>query len=598
MAYITTRKNRDGEVTSYQVKWRLGGARTAPWQTERFEDEDSAKVFQGAVNEAGQQWPPGWVKGRGYVDESDDLDERYVFRAFATEIITNRVGVEEDYRHACLRDLEKYIFPTFGNCDVRSTEHFSSRTVQAWVKAMSETWVFRGSKYKPMSPKTLKNLHGLLSGLLNEAVKGEPPLRDRNPCERTRLPRIDDDGAEDDEGEDMEFLEPHEVEGIVSFLARPADKLLVRVAYATGMRWGELSALARRHAKREGDKCTLRVARAWKRKPKEGFYLGKPKSKQSRRTIRIPLDLWEELEAHGITSLSHNALIFHNGQGERLPYSTFYERWIRAVAKAKADGVVTEYKFPTFHDLRHSHAAALLSSGQHSLTYVQRRLGHESITTTSDRYGHLLPEADDAAMETISRVLGSAPSDEAAAVAELEVPVQDNAPAVYVLHLEDPVDVRLAFWRLDHAEETARVWQDETGGESRVEKMTEAWWVRTYSGGNGVKDVRREPAQRVRLWWGSALYLPDGTQFSTGVALESVTRRWVWDWEDQFTGRSVVTRVRYESGPLALTSAAAWGEDEEKVRAGFTEAREEALRMCSQHPTVAGQPGQGDRTYS
>jgi integrase len=491
MAYITTRKNGAGEVTSHQVKWRLGGARTAPWQTERFDDEDSAKIFRDAVNAAGQQWPPGWIKGRGYVDESADLDERYVFRAFATEIITNRVGVEEDYRHACLRDLEKYIFPTFGNCDVRSSEHFSSRTVQAWVRAMSETYVFRGAKRKPMSPKTLKNLHGLLSGLLNEAVKGEPPLRDRNPCELTRLPRIDDDGAEDDEGEDMEFLEPHEVEGVVSFLSRPADKLLVRVAYATGMRWGELSALARRHAKREGDKCTLRVARAWKRHPKEGFYLGKPKSKQSRRTIRIPVELWEELEAHGLESLSHNALIFHNGHGERLPYSTFYERWTRAVAKAKAEGLVAEFKFPTFHDLRHSHAAALLSSGQHSLTYVQRRLGHESITTTSDRYGHLLPEADDAAMDTISRVLGSSPS--GVALEELEQPQQEVGRTVFVAHLDGRA---LGFWSADHAEETAQSWMDDTGGSARLEAVTETWWIRTYSMGNGVKDVRSELPDR------------------------------------------------------------------------------------------------------
>jgi integrase len=29
------------------------------------------------------------------------------------------------------------------------------------------------------------------------------------------------------------------------------------------------------------------------------------------------------------------------------------------------------------------------------LPAISRRLGHESITTTIDRYGHLLPEVDD-----------------------------------------------------------------------------------------------------------------------------------------------------------------------------------------------------------
>lgn len=62
------------------------------------------------------------------------------------------------------------------------------------------------------------------------------------------------------------------------------------------------------------------------------------------------------------------------------------------------------WKFPTIHDLRHSHVAALLSD-RHSFTYVQRRLGHESITTTSDTYGNLLETAHTAALVTIDRVM-------------------------------------------------------------------------------------------------------------------------------------------------------------------------------------------------
>ncbi|MFE3830851.1 hypothetical protein [Streptomyces sp. NPDC059092] len=59
MAYVAKRKNRLGEFTSYQVKWRLGGSRDGRWQDEWFEDEPSADVFKKAVNEHGQQWPPG-----------------------------------------------------------------------------------------------------------------------------------------------------------------------------------------------------------------------------------------------------------------------------------------------------------------------------------------------------------------------------------------------------------------------------------------------------------------------------------------------------------------------------------------------------------
>ncbi|MFC4611784.1 hypothetical protein ACFO9E_29000 [Streptomyces maoxianensis] len=37
------------------------------WQTEGFDDVESARVFN-AVGEAGQNWPPGWVKGTGHIE--------------------------------------------------------------------------------------------------------------------------------------------------------------------------------------------------------------------------------------------------------------------------------------------------------------------------------------------------------------------------------------------------------------------------------------------------------------------------------------------------------------------------------------------------
>ncbi len=44
------------------------------------------------------------------------------------------------------------------------------------------------------------------------------------------------------------------------------------------------------------------------------------------------------------------------------------------------------------------------------LIVVQYRLGHESIKTTSDRYGHLLPGAGELAAEAMSRVFAGVSS--------------------------------------------------------------------------------------------------------------------------------------------------------------------------------------------
>ena len=42
------------------------------------------------------------------------------------------------------------------------------------------------------------------------------------------------------------------------------------------------------------------------------------------------------------------------------------------------------------HNLRHFHASVMLQSGE-SLILVSKRLGHASISTTGNVYGHLLP---------------------------------------------------------------------------------------------------------------------------------------------------------------------------------------------------------------
>jgi len=64
-------------------------------------------------------------------------------------------------------------------------------------------------------------------------------------------------------------------------------------------------------------------------------------------------------------------------------------------------------KFPRIHDLRHSHASWLLEDGN-GIDVVQRRLGHEKITTTVDTYGHISEARMEAAARSIGRTLAGA----------------------------------------------------------------------------------------------------------------------------------------------------------------------------------------------
>ena len=53
-----------------------------------------------------------------------------------------------------------------------------------------------------------------------------------------------------------------------------------------------------------------------------------------------------------------------------------------------------------FHELRHGFASLMIGSGCHP-GVLKELMGHESITTTIDTYGHLYPDAKQAAMAAL-----------------------------------------------------------------------------------------------------------------------------------------------------------------------------------------------------
>ena len=56
------------------------------------------------------------------------------------------------------------------------------------------------------------------------------------------------------------------------------------------------------------------------------------------------------------------------------------------------------------HDLRHSHASLMLKAGVQPKV-ISERLGHSSISTTMDIYGHVLPGLQEDAVRRLSTLL-------------------------------------------------------------------------------------------------------------------------------------------------------------------------------------------------
>ncbi len=89
--------------------------------------------------------------------------------------------------------------------------------------------------------------------------------------------------------------------------------------------------------------------------------------------------------------------VFTSPDGKALRRHNFRRRvWLPTVKAASLDGL-------RFHDLCHSHAAMLIAAGEHP-RLISARLGHSTIRTTLDAYGHLLPGLDEAAADRLDQL--------------------------------------------------------------------------------------------------------------------------------------------------------------------------------------------------
>jgi integrase len=155
-----------------------------------------------------------------------------------------------------------------------------------------------------------------------------------------------------------------------------------RIAEVLGLAWDDISF----------DSQTLAVTHQLDRKGKRDPIL---KSKPSRRVLEVTPALIGKLREHKLAaagSLPH-MLVFTTRVGSGHDHRNIGGRVLaRAVKKAgletvhDATGVVVT-RAPTFHDLRHTHASALIANGWDPVE-VCARLGHASVATTLRIYAH------------------------------------------------------------------------------------------------------------------------------------------------------------------------------------------------------------------
>lgn len=364
MANLRKRVNGRGS-THWQVRWRNGFEEVS----QSFPTEAEATVFRGLVDAAGQRFPEGWVPGRGFAQapSTPTLAEWFDRDMDARSGANNRTQL--DYR----RDFATHVPPWLAS---RPIDRIGREDVGKWLTALQRT----------LAPKTVHNLHGMVSSVMKNA-QADGLVRINPFAGRSKPVRV--------KREEMVFLTPAEFATLRSHMS-VFYQPLVTFLFGTGLRWSEATALTVKRVDLAG--ARIHVVTAWKRQPGGAPLSLDPKTDASYRTVTLTPRLVEML-ASLVAGKGANELVFVNRAGHRIMNGTFWNHhWNPARTKAEAEGFE---RHPRIHDLRHSHAAVLLSAGRPALA-VSRRLGHTSTSITTGLYGHLMPEVDEGLLGSLS----------------------------------------------------------------------------------------------------------------------------------------------------------------------------------------------------
>ena len=169
---------------------------------------------------------------------------------------------------------------------------------------------------------------------------------------------------------------------------RPRYRAFVLTGAYTGLRPGELMAL--RQSRLDLERLRLRVEEP-------------VKTPAARRTVTFPRVLAAELATHLSHHPGRHGLVFSSPEGEHMQARLFRRRvWLPAVRASVGEPMRQ-------HDLRHTHVALLIAAGEDPYV-ISRRLGHASIRTTYDTYGHLFEGRDRDASIALERYLEGSPA--------------------------------------------------------------------------------------------------------------------------------------------------------------------------------------------
>ena len=290
-------------------------------------------------------------------------------------------GVKESTVAAYNATIRTHIKPGIGAIRLDALD---THLVQSFYNGLREPTKDR----EAVSPKTVKNVHGVLHKALQQAVaNGYIRFNPTNSC---ILPRI--------EKKELQPLDEAETKLFLDAVKGHPLELLYTITLFTGMREGE--ALGLTWDRVDFMRGTILISKQLQKEKKKGgeFRLVSLKNDKPRRITPAPwvmqlfrdrkIQQYQHKEKAGAAWSNPMNLVFTNELGGNLIPQTVvrhFKEIVSSIGRPEA----------RFHDLRHSYAVASLRSGDDIKT-VQGNLGHATAAFTLDVYGHVTNQMQEA----------------------------------------------------------------------------------------------------------------------------------------------------------------------------------------------------------
>lgn len=288
--------------------------------------------------------------------------------------------------------LSEYVEPsckplTYSTYESRIREHIKPALGKVKLSSLNTAQIQKlcndlSRREKPLAPKSIKNVHGILHKALTQAV--ELKYITNNPADFVKLPRI--------EKKEMKPLTESE---ITAFLAEiengePLARLF-KVTLFTGMREGEICGLSWDAVNFRDRTITVKQQLQKGKEKGSEHYIAATKNDRARTITVAPFvmsvlqeQFKEQRKEHlaaGLAWQNEWNLCFTYPNGSYIPPQTALKHFKKIAAKIGRPDA-------RFHDLRHTYAVTSLQEGDDIKT-VQQNLGHATASFTLDVYGHV-----------------------------------------------------------------------------------------------------------------------------------------------------------------------------------------------------------------